>query len=102
MTPEGKVKEKIDKALKALKEQGHLIYKHKPVQNGMGAPTLDYIGCSYGRYFAIEAKKDAKTHPTAVQEQTMAEIRCAGGQTFVVCDEATLGDFTRWAQEPRL
>jgi hypothetical protein len=101
MTPEGRVKARIDKALKALRDAGHLIYWHKPVQNGMGAPTLDYIGCSYGRYFAIEAKAPGEK-PTLRQELTMAEIRGAGGQAFVVSEDIHINEFVRWAQEPRL
>ncbi len=54
-TPEGKVKDKIKKMLKE-----HGAYFHMPVQNGMGAPTLDFVGCYCSHYFAIEAKAPGK------------------------------------------
>jgi penicillin-binding protein-related factor A (putative recombinase) len=99
MTPEGAVKKIIDRELLRLREAKVPLYWHKPVMNGMGAPTLDYVGSSYGRYFTIEAKKDAKTKPTAIQEKTMAAIRASGGTCFVVYDGETMRDFVLWALE---
>lgn len=93
MTPEGKVKAKI-KAL--LKKYG--VYYHMPVQNGMGAPTLDFICCVNSAYLAIEAKAPGKK-PTARQENTMQEIRKAKGFALVVSDETSLArleDHLRW------
>lgn len=77
-TPEGKVKEKIKKL---LKEYG--AYYHMPVQNGMGAPSLDLICCIKGKYFAIETKAGNK-QPTPRQEETIKQIQRAGGKCFVV------------------
>lgn len=78
MTPEGKVKEQVKKL---LKEYG--AYYHMPVQNGMGAPTLDFICCMGGRYLGIETKSPGKL-ATARQQKTMQEINAAGGITLVV------------------
>jgi hypothetical protein len=78
MTPEGKTKEQVKKLLKA-----HGAYYHMPVMNGMGAPTLDFICCHNGRFFAVETKAPGKK-PTPRQEQTMTEIAFAGGYVFVV------------------
>ncbi len=78
MTPEGKVKEQVKKLLKA-----HGVYYHMPVQNGLGAPTLDFICCHNGRYIAIETKAPKKK-PSPRQEVTMMEIAFAGGFVFVV------------------
>lgn len=77
-TPEGKVKEKVKRVLKA-----HDAYYHMPVQNGMGSPTLDFVGCHVGRYFAIETKAPGKK-PTPRQELTIDQIRQAGGKVFVI------------------
>lgn len=78
MTPEGKVKDKVKKLLKK-----YGAYWHMAVTNGMGAPSLDFICCYKGYYFAIETKAGNK-QPTTRQEITMNEIRAAGGFVFLV------------------
>lgn len=77
-TPEGKVKQRIKKLLNK-----YGVYSHMPVQNGMGAPTLDFICCYNGLYFAIEAKAKGK-HPSDRQLKTMEQISKAGGVAIVV------------------
>lgn len=82
-TPEGKVKAKVKRAFAELKLKLDItVYYHMPVQNGMGAPTLDFVGCICGNYFAIETKAPGKT-PTERQLQTIADIERAGGKTYV-------------------
>lgn len=78
MTPEGKVKAKIREL---LKQYGS--YSHSPVQNGMGRPSLDFVCCMHGQYFAVEAKAPGNTL-TPRQELTKKEIEDAGGKVFVV------------------
>ena len=78
MTPEGKVKLRIKKLLEELN-----IYYHMPVQNGMGAPTLDFICCVMGRYVAIEAKQ-IKGKTTLLQASTIRKIKDSGGAAVVV------------------
>lgn len=87
-TPEGKTKDRIKTVLKSFEPQ---LYYHMPVQNGMGAPTLDFIVCVNGVYVTIEAKawQEGK-EPTKRQKETMAEVDGAGGFVFVVDDEASL------------
>lgn len=80
-TPEGKVKERVKKLLRSFD-----IYWHMPVQNGMGAPSLDFICCVRGYYLAIETKAPGKK-PTPRQELTMGDISKAGGFVFVVSDD---------------
>lgn len=84
MTPEGKIKEKVKKLLKL-----YGIYYHMPVMNGMGAPTLDFICCFKGRYFAIETKAPGKK-PTPRQFITIRDIEAAGGWVFVVANDEDL------------
>ena len=84
MTPEGKVKEQVKKLLKQ-----HGAYYHMPVQNGMGAPTLDFVCCIKGRFFAIETKAPGKK-PTPRQELTMTQMADAGAAVFVVRDDESL------------
>lgn len=85
MTPEGKVKAKVKEILKK-----HNVYWHCPVQNGMGAPSLDFVCCHRGRYLAIETKAPGKT-PTIRQEITISEIRDAHGKVLVIDGEEGLG-----------
>ena len=77
-TPEGKVKAKVSALLKK-----YGAYWHCPVQNGMGKPSLDFVGCHNSRFFAVETKAGNK-QPTARQEQTIKEIQQAKGPCFVV------------------
>lgn len=79
-TPEGKVKDRVKKVLAA---RG--AYWHMPVQNGMGAPTLDFIGCQCGMFFAIETKA-GNGKPTPRQEITIKKMQDAGAMVFVVND----------------
>jgi hypothetical protein len=92
MTPEGKVKEKVKKLLK-----GYGAYQHWPVSNGMGAPSLDCIGCFEGRYFAVETKAPGKK-PTLRQEVTIGEIRAARGLVFVVDGDESLLLLKAWME----
>lgn len=90
MTPEGKVKAKVKDVLKK-----HGAYYHMPVQNGMGAPSLDFVCCHKGLYFAIETKAGNK-QPTPRQETTINQIRLAGGLAFVINEVAGLSDLEDW------
>lgn len=85
-TPEGKVKDKVKKVLKKF---GELVYYHMPVQNGMGAPTLDFIVCAAGYFLAIETKAPGGK-PTQRQVVTMENMRAAHGFVFVVANDDDL------------
>lgn len=91
MTPEGLVKERVKRMLKA-----YGAYWHCPVQNGMGAPSLDFICCFKGRYFAVETKAPGKK-PTPRQEITMQQIRDAGGKVFVI--DGDCSELEAWLNE---
>ena len=90
MTPEGKVKDKIDAALKTLP----CIYHFKPVQSGLGAKTLDYLLCINGRFVAIEAKAPGKDY-TELQREHKNQIEAAGGIVFLVDGEWSLASALR-------
>tara|TARA_R110000868_G_scaffold45410_1_gene150650 strand:+ start:201 stop:476 length:276 start_codon:yes stop_codon:yes gene_type:complete len=83
MTPEGRVKDAVKKVLKA-----HNAYYHMAVMNGLGAPTLDFVGCHRGRYFAIETKAPGKK-PTPRQWSTIIDMRTAGGKVFIIDGDLT-------------
>ena len=89
-TPEGKVKNKVRRILKQ-----HGAYYHQPVMNGMGAPSLDFVCCHRGAYFAIETKAGTKK-PTPRQETTMEEIRRAEGLAFLVNETSGWDELTEW------
>jgi hypothetical protein len=94
-TPEGKVKALVKRLLKEMKEEGYPVYYHMPVQNGMGSPTLDFVGCAHGFYFAIETKAPGK-ELTPRQETTKNEIEKAKGMVFVVRNLDDLRAFAGW------
>jgi hypothetical protein len=86
MTPEGKIKAKINKL---LDHYGNRVYRYMPVPGGYGRPTIDYLVCFDGLFIGIEAKKPGEG-PTERQSGTLEDIRGAGGSTFVVSNEAEL------------
>jgi hypothetical protein len=92
VTPEGKVKIKIKELLRKYR-----AYWHMPVQNGMGAPALDFHVCHNGRYLGIEAKAPGK-EPTPRQLITAREITEAGGVVFF-CDGTNLDNLELWLME---
>ena len=80
MTPEGKVKERIKKVLDLYAGR---IYYNMPVPYGYGAPMLDFVGCFYGKFFAIEAKAEGKV-PTTRQEDTIERMCDGRARVFVI------------------
>lgn len=93
MTPEGKVKAKVKTVLKRAG-----AYYHMVVQNGLGAPSLDFVGCHVGKFFAIETKA-GKKDMTERQKQTSAEMTGAGATVFLVNEEYGLAELEQWLQE---
>ena len=89
-TPEGRVKDKVKKVLKK-----HRAYYHMPVQNGMGKPTLDFVGCKAGQFFGIETKAPGKKM-TERQLLTQREMEAAGGVVFCIDGETEALEF--WLQ----
>ena len=79
MTPEGRIKAKINKVL----AQWEGVYKFMPVQQGLGATTLDYLICVNSHFLGIEAIAPGKK-PTPRQLLTIQKIRDAGGTAFVI------------------
>lgn len=85
MTPEGKIKAKVKRELDKLAA----LYRFMPVQNGMGAPSLDFLLCAGGWFIAIETKAQGKAL-TPRQLDTKAKIEASHGLVFVVNDDASL------------
>lgn len=87
MTPEGKVKKRLNKRLSDL--FGNKVYRFMPVQTGYGSPGLDYFLCVNGYFVSIETKAEGNK-PTPRQLTTMANIKEAGGLTFVVDNDESI------------
>ena len=78
-TAESKVKRRVSDILKKASD----VYYFMPVQTGYGSPTLDYLGSSKGRAFAMETKAPGKV-PTTRQKVIMHEMKKAGMKVFVI------------------
>lgn len=87
MTPEGRVKAKVNRRLEA--HFGRRCYRYMPVQNGMGAPGLDYHCCIDGLAVFIETKVPGK-HMTDRQKMTSDKVKQAGGLFFEIHDDAEI------------
>lgn len=86
ITPEGRIKKKVNLALKKL---GKHCWRFCPVQSGFGTVALDYLLCIGGMFVAIETKAPGKK-PTPLQESTMSNILAAGGLVFLVDGDESL------------
>ena len=82
-TPEGKVKDKINRTLEA-----YGAYRYMPVSNGMGTAALDYICCHKGHFFSIEAKAPGKK-PTVRQQHTQRVLEHHGARVFIIDGDCT-------------
>jgi hypothetical protein len=78
-TPEHKIKTKVNKVLAHWEG----VYKFMPVQQGFGAPTLDYLVSVNGHFLGIETKAPGKK-PTPRQLETIKQITAAGGTAIVI------------------
>lgn len=82
-TPEGKIKAKVNKVLKAL---GADCHRFMPVQTGFGSPGLDYHLCVRGLAVFIETKKPGGKL-TPLQETTRTNMLNAGAVVLVVTND---------------
>jgi hypothetical protein len=95
VTPEGRVKAKVDRLLRQFKPR---VTWRKPVINGMGEPTLDYVVCANGRYLMIETKADWHDL-TPRQKLTRKEFLLAGGKVVAIRhinDDFAFDELAHW------
>lgn len=83
---------KVDDLLKQFE-----TYFLKPVQNGMGAPALDYHGTHRGFAFVIETKAPGKS-PTPRQINTIRKAHAAGTSCFMI--DGDLTELHNWLTFP--
>jgi hypothetical protein len=111
VTPEGKVKAKIDKLIAKYRiyqakdagtgpDQGlpadAVGWYYMASANGYGVKGIpDYIGHYKGWFFGVEAKAPGKK-PTGFQALQIKAIASSGGAVFVVDGEESLSEFERW------
>lgn len=96
-TPESKVKRKVTELLKK-----HKIWYFFPANNGFGKGGIpDIIAIVGGVFVGIECKADRTKKPTELQVRCGAEIRDAGGQWFLVCDEHSLAQVEAYIEKNR-
>ncbi len=88
MTPEGAIKVKVKKLLNE-----HGAYFFLPVQTGMGARTLDFLGCHSGRFFSIETKASGK-HMTEQQISIADRMLRSGARVFEISGD--IGELEAW------
>ena len=92
MTPEGKIKARVDKLLHQYK-----IWFFSPQAGPYGKAGIpDRIAIIRGQFVGIEVKADRTKKPTALQRKCMEKIEAAGGKCFVVCDFETLEQLERY------
>jgi Holliday junction resolvase len=89
-TPEKKVKDKVVKILKK-----HGIYYFFPATHGFGRSGVPDVVCCFNSLFMGIECKAGTNKPTALQEKEMADIRSAGGVTFVI-NETNLTMLESW------
>lgn len=92
MTPEGKIKKAVKELLKSY---GPELWFHMPVLTGYGTPTLDFIGCHRGQFFAVEAKAPGG-HVTLRQQMTIDDMREAGAHVMVIDDATGIAGLKAW------
>lgn len=83
MTPERKVKAKINEALKGLQKEGIPVYWFPVQSSGYGRAGIpDIVGHVNGVFFAVEAK--AGTQLTPLQVNEIKTIQGSNGVAMVV------------------
>lgn len=98
-TPEGRVKDRVKRMLKAFE-----CYYFMPVQGGRGAAGLDFhCVAPPGRAFFIETKapkKDGAARSLSPrQESTAKTMRAAGAPVFVVNRDEDILAVAQWVNE---
>lgn len=94
MTPEGRVKAKVNKYLTSIKEY---VYWEMPVPTGYGKSGLDYTICLAGRFVAIETKAPGEWL-TPRQRDRALDILSKGGKVFVISGPEGLAAFQDWVK----
>jgi hypothetical protein len=94
-TPEGRVKARLDKMLKA---EG--VWYYSPQAGPFGVAGIpDRVAIVAGQFVGIECKADKTKKPTALQTKCMGDIERAGGKCFVAYDDETIAAVQHYIRE---
>lgn len=95
MTKVASEKSIVNSILKYLKAQpGCFVWKEHGGQYGT-AGIPDIICCKDGQFFAFEVKRPGNK-PTKLQNETIKDIRAAGGRAFVVYSLEDVKEAISW------
>lgn len=96
-TPEGRIKRKLDKMLKA---EG--VWYYSPQAGPFGVAGIpDRVAIVRGQFVGIECKADKTKKPTALQTKCMADIEAAGGKCFLAYDDETIAAVQQYIWEKK-
>lgn len=96
-TPEGKIKKKLDKMLKAEK-----VWFYSPQAGPFGRAGIpDRVAIVNGLFVGIECKADKTKKPTDLQRKAMRDIEAAGGKCFLVYDDDTIDSVREFIAQHR-
>jgi hypothetical protein len=96
-TPEGRIKARLDKMLKA---EG--VWSYSPQAGPFGVSGIpDRVAIVAGQFVGIECKADKTKKPTALQMKCMGDIEQAGGKCFVAYDDETIAEIRDYIEEKR-
>ena len=97
MTPEGRIKAAVDKAL-----LNSAAYWHRPIGSAYGAAALDYHVANMGYYASIETKSSTSNHPTVRQTATMRKVIDSNSSVFLIdaIDGPDLQELKDWLAKP--
>jgi hypothetical protein len=85
-TPEGRIKARLDKMMKA---EG--VWYYSPQAGPFGVSGIpDRVAIVAGQFVGIECKANKTKKPTALQMKCMRDIEQAGGKCFVAYDDETI------------
>jgi hypothetical protein len=94
-TPEGKVKDKLTKTLRAINAY-YFFPVASPLYGKRGVP--DVVACIEGRFVAFECKA-GKNKATEIQVANLATIHDAGG-IALICNDENVEDLVEMLHAP--
>lgn len=94
MTPEGRVKALVKRALDRFKTR----YEFWPVPGGYGPSSLDCLLCINGHFVAVETKAPGKK-PTPRQRNCTRMIEQAGGRVFIIDSAAGVVELVAYIEK---
>jgi hypothetical protein len=70
------------------------------VQHGLGKRALDYIGCTNGHFWSVEAKAEGEDLRN-MQRVTVWQLLQAGATVFMISSDEGVSAFRIWLERVR-